>query len=398
MGKTVVCFLSEMAVFYADTGKEQYSGTGRNRHTTRLISQWSNYQMIPGLTAPTVARGSSMKLVSKGAEVLAAYWADFGPDSTYEVLLDDQNMPPAITTKSGEKTVGVVSRSKTSQGTLVLLPNIDFAPDEFFEGKDLEYSEAAHRFSARLIAAVVALDRALRSGSEVTPEPSWASHVSYQLDAENQLRGELLEAESAVELAQQKKESILETLAVAGSFRALLYEKGKPLESAIIGALRCLGFDASNFKESDSEFDVVFESVEGRLIGEAEGKDNKAVNIEKLRQLAMNIQEDFQRDEVVKLAKPVLFGNGFRLLQLIERGDPFTEKCHIAAKASSTALVFTPDLFLAVQYLQGTEDQEFARLCREALVNSSGRVVFPASPNANGKEGSASTTKSLATP
>ncbi len=92
-----------------------------------------------------------------------------------------------------------------------------------------------------------------------------------------------------------------------------MFEKGKLLENVIIEALRLLGFKAVPYKDSTSEFDVVFESDQGRLIGEAEGKDTKAVNIDKLRQLAMNVHEDLQREDVSSPAKPVLFGNGFRL-------------------------------------------------------------------------------------
>lgn len=148
----------------------------------------------------------------------------------------------------------------------------------------------------------------------------------------------------------------------------------------IIESLRLLGFTAASFKESDSEFDVVFESAEGRLIGEAEGKDTKAVNIDKLRQLSMNIHEDLQRESVTAPAKPVLFGNGFRLQPLNERADPFTDKCHSAAATSSTALIFTPDLFAPVQYLIKAPDAEYARACRVAILESTGRVSLPAPP------------------
>jgi hypothetical protein len=141
-----------------------------------------------------------------------------------------------------------------------------------------------------------------------------------------------------------------------------------------------LGFTANPFKETDSEFDVVFESQEGRLIGEAEGKDNKAVNIDKLRQLAMNINEDLQREDVIKPAKPVLFGNAFRLMKLCDRADPFTEKCISAAQTSSTALIFTPDLFQLVQYLTAKVDLEFAKACREVILTTTGRVSFPPTP------------------
>ncbi len=231
-----------------------------------------------------------------------------------------------------------------------------------------------------MLATAVALDKALRSAGEITPEPPWATESQFALGPESALRVQLLEAERKVEEAQKHKEQLGEQLRSAGAYRALLFEKGKPLENAIIEALRLLGFTAAPFKESDSEFDVVFESDEGRLIGEAEGKDSKAVKVDKLRQLAMNIHEDLQRESVTKPAKAVLFGNGFRLQALNERSDPFTEKCLSAAATSSTALVFTPDLFWPVQYLVSHADAEYARACRQAMLSSTGRVTFPPPP------------------
>ena len=62
-------------------------------------------------------------------------------------------------------------------------------------------------------------------------------------------------------------------------------------------ALHLLGLAVANYKESDSEFDVIFESDEGRLTGDgAEGKNSMAVSVEKLRQLSMNIHEDLQSE------------------------------------------------------------------------------------------------------
>ena len=220
----------------------------------------------------------------------------------------------------------------------------------------------------------------MRAAAEITPEPVWATDPRFALGPEANLRIQLLEAERRVEEAQKHKEEIADSLKAAGVFRALLFEKGKPLESVIIEALRLIGFEAAPFNDSDSEFDVVFESAEGRLIGEAEGKDNKAVNIDKLRQLAMNIHEDLQREEVTSPAKPVLFGNGFRLQALHERPDPFTEKCHSAAATSSTALVFTPDLFAPIQYLITQPDADYSHKCRGAILSTVGRVTFPQVP------------------
>lgn len=273
-------------------------------------------------------------------------------------------------------------RSKSSAGTLVLLPDMDFSPPNFTKrkGESEVWTPAAEQFAGAFTAAVVALDKALRSSSEVTPEPPWAATKKYALAPEAELRVQLLDAERHVEEAQRKKEELVESISVATMPRSLLYEKGKPLEAAIIHALTIFGFKAEPYKESDSEFDVVFESAEGRLIGEAEGKDCKAINIDKLRQLSMNIHEDLQREEISTPAKAVLFGNGFRLQEPAARPDPFTDKCYSAASTSSTALVSTADLFLAVQYLLANSDPVYASACRAALLSTVGRVVFPVPP------------------
>ncbi len=164
--------------------------------------------------------------------------------------------------------------------------------------------------------------------------------------------------------------------------RRLLYEQGPALEAAILLALRILGFVAEPFKNSESEFDAVFISAEGRFLGEAEGKDNKAINVDKLRQLEMNVQEDFAREDIDEYARGVLFGNAYRLKSPGERtGDWFTEKCLKAAARSGTALVRTNDLFFAAKAVKETGDQEYALACRESLLSQGGKVVeFPMLP------------------
>lgn len=383
-GKTVIIYLPSLDEVFVDTGQRSYSGTGRNQRTTRHIAEYNNYQAIPAELSPVTATGSSMKLSAKGSEVLAPYWAEFESSSKYSVILTSPKVPACVVTRTGDKAVGAIYRSKASAGSMLLLPDIEFYAESFFKtkGDKQTWTPAAIQFAGRMVSTLVSLDKALRVTGEVTPEPAWASVPLFSLSTETALRIQLLQVERDVEEAQKRKEQIAEELSSASAFRCLLYEKGKPLEAVIIESLRLLGFTAASFKESDSEFDVVFESAEGRLIGEAEGKDTKAVNIDKLRQLSMNIHEDLQRESITAPAKPVLFGNGFRLQPLNERADPFTDKCHSAAATSSTALIFTPDLFAPVQYLIKAPDAEYARACRVAILESTGRVSLPAPPAA----------------
>lgn len=383
-GKTAIVFLPSLYEAYVDTGGRSYSGTGRNQKTTRHVALLTNYDTLPVALGPVAANGSSMKLAARGAEVLATYWAEFEERSGYKVVLGAPDVPACVHTRAGDRPVGAMYRSKSSSGTLLLLPDLDFSPPEFTKqkGNTEVWTPAATRFAGTFLSAVVALDKALRSSSEVTPEPSWAGAMQYTLAPESALRIKLLQAERRVEQAQRRKEQFVEEISVAAMPRSLLYEKGKPLEAAIIAALKTLGFQAEPFKESDSEFDVIFTCAEGRLIGEAEGKDTKAINIDKLRQLSMNIHEDLQREDVTSPAKPVLFGNGFRLQEPTGRPHPFTEKCHSAASSSSTALVATADLFPLVQYLLAHPDPGYAFDCRAALLSTVGRVTFPSPPSA----------------
>lgn len=387
-GKTVVVYLSSLTEVYIDSGKREYSGTGRNRQTTRLVDLFNNYYSIPAKLLPVRAVGSEMKLVDKGSEILASYWSEFEALSTYQILLTAEEVPECLVTRTGGRIVGAIYRDKTSAGTLLCLPDMDFYASDFYEEEESDevWSKTGKQFSKRLVSSLVGLDKALRSSVEITPEPMWASDNKFMLATERDLNTQLFVVEEEIERVQKRKEEISESLKSAGILRALLYEKGKILEAAIIDALRQLGFTAEPFKDSESEFDVVFECGEGRLIGEAEGKDSKAINIDKLRQLSMNIHEDLKREEVVTPAKPVLFGNAYRLKALSEREDPFTKKCHSAAESSSTALVFTPDLFLSVQSLIASPNPEYAQACRKAILSSTGRVIFPAAPTAEEAE------------
>ena len=146
----------------------------------------------------------------------------------------------------------------------------------------------------------------------------------------------------------------------------------------MVEVLRLFGYSAERFNEGGSEFDAIFVAAEGRFLGEAEGKDNKAINIDKLSQLERNIHEDFSREEVTEYANGVLFGNGYRLLAPEKRQELFTDKCMTGAKRAGVSLIGTPDLFEPARYLVENDDKLYAERCRKAILDGKGTVVkFP---------------------
>ena len=376
-GKTVVIFLPNLYEVYIDTGERQYSGTGRNRQTTRIVTDCNNYKCLPFDLKPVNSKGTAMRL-AKGSEVLSSYWSEFSGYSSYKVRIEGKVSKSLVVTRTGDKTVGALIKMEDSTGTLLLLPHLNLDAEEFYkETKDgeMEWTKKGRQFGHRLLAAIIEIDRSLRQSRAITPTPEWARAAEYALPKESRLREELLKIDEKIEILQKQKAKTKIALAIESNLRSLLFEKGSPLEDSILQALRLMGFSANNYKDSESEFDAVFESPEGRFLGEAEGKDSSAIGIDKLRQLEMNIHEDLARDEVTQPAKGVLFGNAHRLLPLSERPDFFSAKCVTAVERSGTVLVRTTDLFKVAQYLSGNTDANYAQRCRKAMLETSGEIV-----------------------
>src|SRR5258706_1185485 len=381
--KTVIVFLTKFYDVFIDTGGREYSGTGRNRQTTQILTPYDNYKCLPVDLNLINDKGSEVKLTS-GSEILSSYWSEFKEYSSYEVLLEVKVSKPLIVTRTGEKVLGALVRLKESSGALLILPYLNLDADEFTKENnkgELIWTKEGKQFGARLINSIIEIDKTIRASNSVSPAPDWVNSSEYDLAGEVVTRGELLKIGKKLDDLQQQKQKLESRLVDEGMLKKLLFEKGHPLEDAILSALKVIGFSANKYRNGESEFDAVFESPEGRFLGEAEGRDNSAVGIDKLCQLEMNIHEDLTRDEISEPAKGVLFGNAYRLIPLSDRGDFFTEKCKSAAKRSGTALIATPDLFVIAQYLIGEPNENFSKECRRVILETSGETVkFPKPP------------------
>jgi len=393
-GKTVFLLLWDADPCWMQTGEQEFSGTGRSQRTTNLIAPFDPYSVIPLpeiLSNVHRTHGDGIKPTQQiGA--LASYWQEFGPFLYYFAYLEKLSTA-CLVTKVGDKIVGGLARSAGWKGTLVLLPLVDFnsmvkeREKQLSRGKKGRVSAATTRKAEKSVGkqfvnALVQIDKAIRVQTERTPAPTWVLQEEFALQEEIALENERASIDQKIVQLQNARTVVNAKIEEAGNLKGLLYETGNPLESALLEALRVLGFKAENYRDAESEFDVLFIDPEGeKLLGEAEGKNDKAVNIDKLDQLNRNVQEEFAKREDARYSKGVLFGNAFRLTPLNERGEFFTDKCIAGAARLGFALVRTPDLFPIAKYLKETPDADFARACRKELLNTSGKVViFPLVP------------------
>lgn len=380
-GKLVVIFLARPRRAHVYTGKQGFSGTGRSRVTTNYVTEIESYSAVPSVTSAEAKTGREVRLTQDGA-FLSPYWMEFSGKSEYEAFIEGEFTKTVLTTKTGGKVVGALVKGK---GSLLLIPPIRYDESKFtkYNAKKQEtyWTADAEQYGKRLVAFLVELANNLLFGGSATIPPKWVEDGDFRLPEEAGLEKELAEIGSLIVSLQQRRDALRSDLILAGSSRALLFEQGPRLERAVVDALRVMGFSATRYAEEGSEFDAVFESPEGRFLGEVEGKDTKPLNIEKFSQLERNLQEDFAREEVQTYAKGVLFGNAERLTNPAERKEPFTQKCLSAAKRVHVALVRTADLFAPIRYLKASPNPAYATACREAIYAADGEVVrFPTPP------------------
>jgi hypothetical protein len=383
-GKTVFVSFYKFEDFFIHTGNTQSSGTGKTARISNIVTLYNNYQFFP-IQLPPIVPKEGKQIIFSGHPVFSSFWNEFKDYCKYESYLDGKVNCPLFTTKTGGKSVGALF--KVGTGNLILFPPIIYDEEKFTKHdsrkkKDIWTPEAV-KFGNRLIQIFLEIDKTLRKGEDRTPPPDWTREDNFQLVAETQLTLEIEKKSKEIDSLIHQKNEMITKLDHEVELKNLLFEKGINLENGIILGLNILGYKAQNYNDGKLEIDQVIVSPEGdRFIGEAEGKDNTAVNIDKFRQLVTNIQEDLQKEEVKSPANGILFGNGFRLTMPAERTEQFTEKCINTAKSYNYALMRTSDLFQVSKYVTASKDESFAKSCREAIKNGAGKiVVFPTVPN-----------------
>src|SRR3990172_8422377 len=239
-GKNIFLMLNKEQEVYIATGEKSYSGTGRNRQTTRQVTMTSNYQIVPAGIQVTNSNGSSMVLVGKD-NVLAPYWAELGEFSEFRVLLDGDGLKPIVQTKTGQKTVGARIRYKNAEGNLFLLPYINFGRENYtYKNEDdgkYYWTEEAVAFGKKFVSSIYALSNAVNAASEFSAKPEWLTQDKYTLPKEEKARDKLIDVQSKIDGLQKRKEQREQEIADESVLKRLLYESGKPLEGAIHIAL-----------------------------------------------------------------------------------------------------------------------------------------------------------------
>lgn len=376
-GRNLFILLSSKDEFYIDTGQRQTSGTGRNQKVTNLVDLQNNYKCLPFEIEVHNAIGK--KIVCQN-ELIKPFFKTFEKHLTFEAYIDSKEYyTELLKTKTLDKLLS--ASFKKDEGNIIILPYLDTDHDEFYN-KDGEWSSEGLLFGKKILNAIIEIDKQISSTVEKTVKPDWLDNQIYDLKEANKTRDLITKVKSTIKELEQETERLETILKNEELYKDLLFETGKPLEIAVIKALEVLGYKANNYDDGVLELDQIITSPENfRYIGECEGKDNKAIDIGKFRQLQDSLNEDFERIEVDEKAFGLLFGNPQRLIPVEDRNDFFTQKCVKGAEREKIGLIKTIDLFFICQYLTANDNDDFKKQCRKAIHNGLGSIInFPKIP------------------
>lgn len=379
-GKTVFLLLTEKESFYLS------SGTTSPRKGERNYSTYSknNYSFLP-VDIGTLTSASGKIIEFSGNSIFSDFYKKFNKNLEYRSYIEGENETQILFTgKDKAKILGAIY--KVGKGHLIALPYLKYDENKFTkydEKKDETFwTEDAMKFGYKLKDCLFAIDQQLTNNSEKTPPPEWASKKEFSTKKALLIEKKIEKNKKEIKKIKTENEKLEENLVDENSLKDLLFEQSKPLERAVIKALKILGYQAENYDDGELEIDQVIISPEKiRYIGECEGKDTKDINITKFRQLVDALNADFARDEIEDRALGILFGNPERLTEPKKRKLDFTQKCKTGAKREKIALIKTTDLFVVAKYLSENKNAKFKKDCRNAIHKALGKIVeFPEIP------------------
>jgi hypothetical protein len=363
-----------------DLKEYKFSGSDFRQYidSTQSSTKIENYWVFYDLFYPSSKHiGKQVYNYNPTDEITKKFIEDSGVNLSYAIKLPSgmNNFTPLFKDNNGN-ILGGIARNNVSLPVL-LIPKLVV--------RNVENSSV---LVIRNVEKLIGLYNSLCAKNEKEVSPDWLHDVDFKSINELELIGEIEAVNDKIREFTNQKKILEDKVSEIDEFKRLLYSNGKLLEEEVLRCLKLLGFAARNFDNGENEFDAVFESEEGRLIGEVEGRDNKAIAIGKFDQLIRNITRDqrlrmeSEDDEPPEKAKPVLFGNGFRCNEPNKRDSEFTKHCISHAKDNKAALIKTSDLYPICCYLHSNEDENYAKQCRQAIMNTAGEIViFPNVPN-----------------
>jgi hypothetical protein len=275
-GRVLVVFACPPQACYVDTGERRYSGTGRNRVTTRIVDKFDLLLGLP-ITEHEFSPAGGSRITFAGDGPLVRVLRKYKAYLRYKAVISD---PPGSVLARVTGTDRVVSfvRKSDAGGYLIVLPAVAFQAendegskaddeDETDAEDDESWLPAAHDFQVDLLAAIEQL-----SGAKTFSRPAWVER--YATADQQRLRTEIVKQQKRVETARAKLTKLQQAREAAEARDQLFLGSGRALELEVRSVLELLGGTVTEPEPGRDDWRVSF--PEGDAVIEVKGVSKSA--------------------------------------------------------------------------------------------------------------------------
>lgn len=259
-GRTVVVIVRPPQQCYVATGEVTYSGTGRNRASTRMVTKIDLWSAVP-ISELTLTRASGNRIKIEGEGALSAFLRKYRKLLRYDAVM---TTAPGTTFASVEGTDRVVgSYVKTKEGgLLVMLPALALADDIDEETDEVIWKDDAVQVQVDLLDAINKM-----TGSAVNSRPAWSE--KYATKGQLELRKTVVKQQARIEEARAKLATLQQQKEEAEAKDQLFLGTGRALELQVKEVLELLNGKVTEPEPGRDDWKVEF--PERRAVVEVKG-------------------------------------------------------------------------------------------------------------------------------
>lgn len=226
MGRTIIIYTPKKQICYIDTGKREYSGTGKNTRTTRLVSDIDLLSILPIHIDTIEAQGKNITLKSNAIfNEVNKKFCDF---LMYNAYFNEQLGTPIWYIKNTNKVVGTYLTIE--KGHLIFMPK--FEDDE--ENEEIELD-----FLKELTLLVDKLKQ--DNGDFILPEWSKSHLLPNELEVLNNIKDSEVELNAILNRITLQKEKLLKIQ----ENKILFTGTGRALETKVNDIFSEMGFSVA---------------------------------------------------------------------------------------------------------------------------------------------------------
>lgn len=304
LGKTLYVMLPSEASFYIYTGKNEYSGTGRNRQTTNIVHELNILNILPIKLNVTTGLGS--KLAYSTDSPYKSLFEIKGMDYYYNAYFssEDNGIPVAYIANT-EKNVSKVF--PINDGRLIVFPSIF---DEGDYSSEKEYRTVINNF----LHTIDDLEEEIKVSLDDYLLPEWAD--KYNILTEKNEKEKIEELNKEIEKLEIEKEKTKGRLSSIQKYKLAFTASGKELETIIYEIFSELGFKSMPIEHNRA--DGIFEYDDLKIVTEIKGVNGSSAE-KHGAQLEKWVSEFVEKEGTIP--KAILIVNGFRKKDLSARNE-----------------------------------------------------------------------------